>query len=147
MKNYISILLSVILLNSCKQKDQKQALFTNNQFKTSIKDSFKDQGFLALGEFKSHKVNSYVIRSNHKLIDSLIWENKIFYINVEDKEFERQQLIKAKISYPSKTTATVKVEYSPGYSNKLIETLNYEYKNNSWVLKDQGYSILDGKFD
>lgn len=133
-------------LFSCKQVKNQQYRFDDKSFKTAIKQCFQDTVFVAQGDFKNSLRTAYFIKSNYRLIDTIIWNNKIFYINQREMNSKRDQKLSVNISYPSKEKAVVKLEYVPGYSFKLIQTIRYSHENNGWKLTYTKSAIQDGEF-
>lgn len=115
-------------------------------FKMAIKQCLQDSTFIKTGDLNNVLRPSYFIKSNYKLTDTIVWNNKVFYINQKEKDYKRDQKLELNISYPSKEEVIFKLVYIPGHTFRLVQTLSYSNENGKWYKESGGTAIQDGDF-
>lgn len=121
----VFIMLMMACLSACNSKVQHKQ-FSAPQFETALKDCLNEKAFRKMGSLDTGTILTYVIKTNYKIRDTLLWEEKLFKINPLDTNDKHEQLITVQFSYPSENECLLMMRYTPDHSFSLVQerTLN-----------------------
>lgn len=138
------LLSTVCLFSSCSEEVSKNHKFSANDLKNSVRICFKDKMFNQFMKHGRHK--DLRIITNYKLTDTVHVDSATFYINPTGKADSSLYKFTAIVTYPIKNEAIVvfENEYKPNsFLIRLQNTLNFRFKNDTWVLVAERSLILD----